>query len=77
MRWIPVCAWGAGITMAQGFSVVEPQKKALAFVGDSTFFASGLPGIVNAVYNGHDFTLCVLDNATTAMTAASRIRARA
>ena len=53
---------------AQGFSVVEPQKKALAFVGDSTFFASGLPGIVNAVYNGHDFTLCVLDNATTAMT---------
>lgn len=59
---------GAGITMAQGFSVVEPQKKALAFVGDSTFFASGLPGIVNAVYNGHDFTLCVLDNATTAMT---------
>ena len=59
---------GAGITMAQGFSVAEPQKKALAFVGDSTFFASGLPGIVNAVYNGHDFTLCVLDNATTAMT---------
>ena len=59
---------GAGVTMAQGFSVVEPQKKALAFVGDSTFFASGLPGIVNAVYNGHDFTLCVLDNATTAMT---------
>lgn len=60
---------GAGITMAQGFSVVEPQKKGLGlFVGDSTFFASGLPGIVNAVYNGHDFTLCVLDNATTAMT---------
>lgn len=59
---------GAGITMAQGFAVAEPGKKALAFVGDSTFFASGLPGIVNAVYNGHDFTLCVLDNATTAMT---------
>ena len=59
---------GAGITMAQGFSVAEPGKKTLAFVGDSTFFASGLPGIVNAVYNGHDITLCVLDNATTAMT---------
>lgn len=59
---------GAGITMAQGFAVAEPGKKALAFVGDSTFFASGLPGIVNAAYNGHDFTLCVLDNATTAMT---------
>lgn len=59
---------GAGITMAQGFSVVEPGKKQLAFVGDSTFFASGLTGIANAVYNGHDITVCVLDNATTAMT---------
>ena len=37
-------------------------------MGDSTFFASGLPGLVNAVYNGHDITVCVLDNATTAMT---------
>ena len=54
--------------MAQGFAVAEPHKKALAFVGDSTFFASGLTGIVNAVYNGHDITVCVLDNATTAMT---------
>ena len=59
---------GAGITMAQGFSVVEPDKKQLAFVGDSTFFASGLTGIANSVYNGHDITVCVLDNATTAMT---------
>ena len=59
---------GAGITMAQGFAVAEPGKKHVAFVGDSTFIASGLPGIVNAVYNGHDVTVCVLDNATTAMT---------
>lgn len=59
---------GAGITMAQGFAVAEPQKKHVAFVGDSTFFASGLTGVVNAVYNGHDITVCVLDNATTAMT---------
>lgn len=59
---------GAGITMAQGFSVVEPDRKQLAFVGDSTFFASGLTGVANAVYNGHDITVCVLDNATTAMT---------
>ena len=59
---------GAGITMAQGFSIVEPEKKTVAFVGDSTFFASGLTGIVNAVYNQHDITVAVLDNATTAMT---------
>lgn len=59
---------GAGITIAQGFSVVEPGKKTLAFVGDSTFFASGMTGVANAVYNQHDVTICVLDNATTAMT---------
>ena len=59
---------GAGITMAQGFAVAEPQKKQVAFVGDSTFFASGLTGVANAVYNGHDITVVVLDNATTAMT---------
>lgn len=59
---------GAGITMAQGFSVVEPGKKQVAFGGDSTFFASGLPGIANAIYNRHDITVVVLDNSTTAMT---------
>lgn len=59
---------GAGITMAQGFAVAEPGKKCVAFVGDSTFFASGLTGIANAVYNQHDITVVVLDNATTAMT---------
>ncbi len=59
---------GAGITIAQGFSVVEPGKKAIAFVGDSTFFASGMTGIANAVYNNHDITIVILDNATTAMT---------
>ena len=59
---------GGGITMAQGFAVAEPGKKALAFVGDSTFFAAGLTGCANAVYNQHDITVCVLDNGTTAMT---------
>lgn len=59
---------GAGITMAQGLNVVEPNKKQIAFVGDSTFFASALTGIANAVYNHHDITIAVLDNSTTAMT---------
>ncbi|MEE0705655.1 MAG: thiamine pyrophosphate-dependent enzyme [Adlercreutzia sp.] len=59
---------GAGLTMAQGFAVAEPGKKAVAFIGDSTFFASGMTGVANAVYNGHDVTFAILDNATTAMT---------
>lgn len=59
---------GGGITMAQGFSATNPEKKSIAFVGDSTFFASAMTGIANAVYNRHDITICVLDNSTTAMT---------
>ena len=59
---------GGGITMAQGTAAAEPGRKVVAFVGDSTFFASGLTGVANAVYNNHDITICVLDNSTTAMT---------
>ena len=59
---------GAGITMAQGLSHMNPDTACFAFVGDSTFFASGMTGVVNAVYNEADIILCVLDNSTTAMT---------
>jgi len=59
---------GAGITMAQGLSHMNPDTVCFAFTGDSTFFASGITGVVNAVYNEADIVLCVLDNSTTAMT---------
>ncbi|MEG1715866.1 MAG: indolepyruvate ferredoxin oxidoreductase subunit alpha [Lachnospiraceae bacterium] len=59
---------GAGITIAQGIGRVEPYKKQVAFVGDSTFFAAGITGIINAVYNEADLTVVILDNSTTAMT---------
>ena len=59
---------GAGITMAQGFHWTDPESACFAFVGDSTFFASGMTGVVNAIYNEADMVLCVLDNSTTAMT---------
>ena len=59
---------GAGINIAQGIWRTEPDTKCFAFVGDSTFFASGITGVINAVYNQADMTLIVLDNSTTAMT---------
>ncbi|MCF0248060.1 MAG: indolepyruvate ferredoxin oxidoreductase subunit alpha [Synergistes sp.] len=59
---------GAGITIAQGIKLAEPGTKCLAFIGDSTFFHTGIPGIINAVYQGTDVTVIVLDNHTTAMT---------
>lgn len=59
---------GAGINIAQGVFHMDPEVKCFAFVGDSTFFASGITGIINAFYNQADMTLVVLDNSTTAMT---------
>lgn len=59
---------GAGVTMTQGLHRIEPDALNFAFIGDSTFFASGITGVVNAVYNETDIILIVLDNSTTAMT---------
>lgn len=59
---------GAGITMAQGFGHMDKELHCFGFIGDSTFFASGITGAVNAVYNEANMTLCILDNSTTAMT---------
>ena len=59
---------GADITMAQGFYHNEPDRFCFSFIGDSTFFASGITGVVNAVYNQRHQTICILDNSTTAMT---------
>ena len=59
---------GADITMAQGFYHNEPDRYCFSFIGDSTFFASGITGVVNAVYNQSRQVICILDNSTTAMT---------
>lgn len=59
---------GAGVNMTQGIGKIELDTTCFAFVGDSTFFASAITGMVNAVYNQANMTLVVLDNSTTAMT---------
>ena len=52
---------GSGAAKAAGQDVV-------AFIGDSTFFHSGITGLVNALFNRHNLLVCILDNRTTAMT---------
>jgi len=59
---------GAGVTIAQGIERAEPDTKSFAFIGDSTFFHSGITGLINAVYNKTDINIIILDNSTTAMT---------
>jgi indolepyruvate ferredoxin oxidoreductase alpha subunit len=58
---------GSSVGTGCGFSTAT-DKKVISFIGDSTFFHSGIPGLVNAVFNNHNFTLVILDNSTTAMT---------
>jgi indolepyruvate ferredoxin oxidoreductase alpha subunit len=58
---------GSSVSSACGFAQTTDQK-VISFIGDSTFFHSGITGLVNAVFNNHNFTLVILDNGTTAMT---------
>jgi indolepyruvate ferredoxin oxidoreductase alpha subunit len=62
-----VICMGSSVGSAAGFARATG-RKVVAFIGDSTFFHAGLPGLVNAVHNNHDITLIVVDNGTTAMT---------
>jgi indolepyruvate ferredoxin oxidoreductase alpha subunit len=62
-----VICMGASTGSAGGFAQATDQK-VVSFIGDSTFFHSGIPGLINAVFNNHNITLIILDNRTTAMT---------
>ena len=62
---------GASIGMAHGMKKVMPKEEAakvVAIIGDSTFFHSGVTGLMDVVYNQSASTVVVLDNRTTAMT---------
>lgn len=58
---------GASISTGSGLAKVSG-KTVVAYIGDSTFFHSGITGLANAVFNRHDLLVVVLDNKTTAMT---------
>ena len=62
-----VICMGSSVSSSCGFSHASDQK-VVSFIGDSTFFHSGITGLVNAVFNSHNFTLVILENDITAMT---------
>jgi len=59
---------GASIGVAHGVSKAGIQQRNVATIGDSTFFHTGLPALLNAAYNQSNTTTIILDNRTTAMT---------
>ncbi|HEY5962050.1 MAG TPA: indolepyruvate ferredoxin oxidoreductase subunit alpha [Polyangiaceae bacterium] len=62
---------GASIGMAFGYEKARGRdfaKQTVAVIGDSTFWHSGITGLVDIVYNRGVSTVIILDNETTAMT---------
>ncbi len=79
-----ILCMGAGISMAHGMQKAheaaasreagggpapeERRKRVVGMVGDSTFFHSGITGLLDIAYNRSASTIIVVDNRTTAMT---------
>jgi indolepyruvate ferredoxin oxidoreductase, alpha subunit len=61
------CCMGAGFGLANGAAWGQ-SGPVIGHLGDSTFFHSGIPPMINAVFNQTRVTLVVLDNSATAMT---------
>ena len=63
---------GASIGNAYGIQLAmkddKKRKKVVGVIGDSTFFHSGVTGLMNIFYNRGITTIIILDNRTTAMT---------
>jgi len=61
---------GASVSSLHGFVTARPEmaSRAVATIGDSTFYHSGLTGLVDIIYNQSPCTVLILDNSITAMT---------
>ncbi len=62
---------GSGINLAEGLGQLTAyglDQPVVTMAGDSTFFHSSLPGLVNAKYHNANMLFLVLDNSATAMT---------
>ncbi|MDI6739585.1 MAG: indolepyruvate ferredoxin oxidoreductase subunit alpha [Candidatus Edwardsbacteria bacterium] len=66
-----VICMGGSITAAMGLEKAlgpEMAKRTVAVIGDSTFFHSGITGLIDMVYNNARGSVVILDNRITAMT---------
>ncbi|AQQ09369.1 6-hydroxynicotinate reductase [Sedimentisphaera cyanobacteriorum] len=63
-----ILCMGGGVSMAHGLDKAGEKKKVVGIVGDSTFFHSGITGLLDIAYNKGKSTIIVVDNRTTAMT---------
>ncbi len=70
---------GASVSFAFGlskvYSMIGREKTIVATIGDSTFFHSGVPALIDAVHYRVPFVLVILDNSTVAMTGNQKTQA--
>jgi indolepyruvate ferredoxin oxidoreductase, alpha subunit len=59
---------GAGIGVAHGAAKAGSPEHHVAVIGDSTFFHTGIPALLNVVYNQSAITTVIMDNRITGMT---------
>ncbi len=59
---------GASIGVAHGVGKAGIAQHNVAVLGDSTFFHTGMPALLNVAYNRSNTVTIILDNRTTAMT---------
>jgi indolepyruvate ferredoxin oxidoreductase alpha subunit len=59
---------GASITVGSGIAHSDASHEVVCTIGDSTFLHTGIQGLMNAIYNGANMTVVILDNRITAMT---------
>jgi len=69
----PLNAYDTALCMGSGFGIADGIAKAhpgpvVGHLGDSTFFHSGIPPLINAVFNKTRAVFVVLDNSATSMT---------
>jgi len=59
---------GAGIGVAHGALKAGSPERHVAVIGDSTFFHTGIPALINVVYNNSPVITVIMDNRITGMT---------
>jgi indolepyruvate ferredoxin oxidoreductase alpha subunit len=59
---------GASIGVAHGAAVAGDSERHFAVLGDSTFFHTGLPALLNVAYNRSNVITIIMDNRITGMT---------
>jgi indolepyruvate ferredoxin oxidoreductase alpha subunit len=59
---------GASIGVAHGAAIAGDKERHIAVIGDSTFFHTGIPALINVAYNRSNVITIIMDNRVTGMT---------